>query len=104
MIQFDKLLIAWGAHKMRLRQEYSNVFYLEDRYAHAKCHNEVIKAKKVVVLGHSMDAMQTASSVRAYLNSIGYSATEVILLHEDQSEIEKNMGRQVSACINDMLR
>ena len=57
VIQFDKLLIAWGSYKKRLQQEYSNVFYLEDRYAHAKCHNEIIKAKKVVVLGHSMDAI-----------------------------------------------
>ena len=56
VINFDKLLIAWGSYKKRLTQDYSNVFYLEDRYAHAKCHNEIIKAKKIVVLGHTMDA------------------------------------------------
>ena len=104
VIKFDKLLVAWGSHKKRLNQAYSNVFYLEDRYAHAKCHNELIKAKKVVVLGSTMDAFQIASSTREYLNSIGYNKTEVILMWEKNSEILNNMGDQVSNCINDMLR
>lgn len=56
MIHFDKMLIAWGAYKKRLNKDYSNVFYLEDRYSHAKCHNEILKANKIVVLGSSMDA------------------------------------------------
>lgn len=56
VIDFDKMLIAWGAYKKRLNKDYSNVFYLEDRYSHAKCHNEILKAKKIVVLGSSMDA------------------------------------------------
>lgn len=43
-IEFDKLLVAWGSYKKRLTKDYSNVFYLEDRFTHAKCHNEVIKA------------------------------------------------------------
>jgi hypothetical protein len=30
-MEFDKLLIAWGAEKKRLKKEYSNVYYLEDR-------------------------------------------------------------------------
>jgi len=38
------------------------------------------------------------------LNSIGYQKTEVILIHEDKSEIHKNMADQVSNCINDMMR
>jgi len=71
-VNFDKMLVAWGAFKKRLSKDYSNVFYLEDRYAHAKCHNEILKADKIVVLGSTMDAFQTASSVRGYLNSIGY--------------------------------
>lgn len=47
-IEFDKVMIAWGAYKQRLKSQnetqYSNVFYLEDRFSHAKCHNEILKA------------------------------------------------------------
>jgi len=63
-IQFDKMLVAWGAYKKRLTKDYSNVFYLEDRYSHAKCHNEILKAKKIMVLGSTLDTYQTASSIR----------------------------------------
>jgi len=55
-IKFDKCLIAWGAHKKRLKQEYQNVFYLEDRQAHAKCHNEILRAKSIVVMGNTIEA------------------------------------------------
>ena len=103
-IHFDKLLIAWGAFKKRLTKDYSNVFYLEDRYAHAKCHNELIKAEKIVILGSTMDAFQTASSVRSYLDSIGYNKTEVILMYEGGSEIRQNMGSMVGKTINKMMR
>jgi len=53
---FDKLLLAWGSGKKRLDGEFSNVFYLEDRYAHAKCHNELLRAKTVVVMGSTIEA------------------------------------------------
>ncbi len=53
---FDKILIAWGANKKRLNQEYSNVFVLEDRQSHARCHNEILKAKTVVVMGGTFEA------------------------------------------------
>ena len=56
VVRFDKMLVAWGSYKKRLSKDYSNVFYLEDRYSHAKCHNEIIKAEKIVILGGSMDA------------------------------------------------
>ena len=101
--EFDKMLVAWGAHKKRLNKDYSNVFYLEDRYSHAKAHNEIIKAEKIVVLGSSIEAYQTASSVREYLNSIGYQKTKVILVHEANSEIFENMGGEVNACLQKML-
>lgn len=55
-LDFDKLLIAWGSRKQRLDKEYSNVFYLEDRISHARCHNELIKAKQVVVMGGTFEA------------------------------------------------
>jgi len=103
VIEFDKMLVAWGAHKKRLNKDYTNVFYLEYRYSHAKAHNEIIKAEKIVVLGSSIEAYQTASSVREYLNSIGYQKTKVILVHEANSEIFENMGGEVNACLQKML-
>lgn len=56
------------------------------------------------MLGSTLDAMDTASSVRNYLNSIGYDKTEVILLSDGTTEAEKNMSNQVSDTINNMLR
>lgn len=98
------MMVAWGAHKKRLSKDYSNVFYLEDRYSHAKCHNELIKANKIMILGGTMDAFRTASSVRSYLDSINYQKTEVILMFEGNSEIRNNMGKQVSDAITKMMR
>ena len=98
------MLIAWGAFKKRLTKDYTNAFYLEDRYSHAKCHNEILKAKKIVVLGSTLDTLDTASSIRAYLNSIGYDKTEVTVVSDGHTEIAKNMGDEVSRCITDMLQ
>jgi NADH dehydrogenase FAD-containing subunit len=60
IINYDKLLIAWGANKKRLNhfneKEYSNVYYIEDRQSHARIHNEIIKAKCIVVMGGSFEA------------------------------------------------
>lgn len=59
-VVFDRILIAWGANKKRIQntgsQAYSNVYYIEDRQAHARVHNEIIKAKSVVVLGSTFEA------------------------------------------------
>lgn len=41
---------------MNENTEYSNVYYLEDRFAHAKCHNEILKAKCIVVMGGTFEA------------------------------------------------
>ena len=38
-LPYDKVLIAWGSQKKKLNKEYTNVFYLEDRFAHARVHN-----------------------------------------------------------------
>ena len=86
-IKFDKVMIAWGAYKQRLNQEYSNVFYLEDRHSHARCHNEMLKAKTIVVMGGTFEAYQTAASVRDYLDNVGYTDVQIILLHPEQSEV-----------------
>ena len=41
-VPFDRILIAWGANKKRIlnanSNAYSNVYYIEDRQAHARVH------------------------------------------------------------------
>ena len=86
-IYFDKCLIAWGAHKKRLNKNYTNVFYLEDRHSHARCHNELLKAKSILIMGGTFEAYQTASSIRDYLDSIGYFDTRIVLLNGSRSEL-----------------
>lgn len=44
-LEFDKLLVAWGAEKKHFKGNFSNVFYLEDKQSHAKVHNELLRAK-----------------------------------------------------------
>ena len=55
-IDFDKILLACGSNKQRLKKEYSNVFYMEDSQSHARIHNELLRAKQVVILGSTWDA------------------------------------------------
>ena len=55
-IHFDKRLVAWGTNKKRFDKNYQNVHYLSDRYAHAKVHNEILKAKRVLIYGSTLDA------------------------------------------------
>jgi len=55
-LKFDKCLVAWGAEKMKLEKSYPNVHYIEDRFSHAKVHNDLIKAKRVVVMGSTFEA------------------------------------------------
>lgn len=81
------MLIAWGSNKKRLAGEYSNCFYLDDRQAHAKCHNQILKAKTIVVMGSTFEAYQVAASVRDYLDSIGYEKTQVVLMNQGKDEI-----------------
>jgi thioredoxin reductase len=78
-------MIAWGSYKKRLNKEYSNVFYLEDRHSHARCHNELLKAKTIVIMGGTFEAYQTASSIRSYLDSVGYLEPQIILIDPDMS-------------------
>lgn len=86
-IKFDKVMVAWGSFKKRLATEYSNVYYLEDRHAHARCHNEILKAKSIVVMGGTFEAFQTASSIREYLDSIGYHDVQIMLISQENSEL-----------------
>ena len=62
------MIVAWGANQDKLGAAYTNVHYIEDRFSHAKIHNEILKAKKVTVLGNSLDAVSIAQSTRDYLD------------------------------------
>ena len=86
-IQFDKVLVAWGSQKKRLNKEYSNVYYLEDRHSHARAHNEILKAKSILIMGGTFEAFQTAASIRDYLDSIGYTDVQIVLLDTQISEV-----------------
>lgn len=56
-IKFEKVLVAWGAEKDKLKTNYTNVHYIEDRFSHAKVHNALIKSKQVVVLGNTFETV-----------------------------------------------
>ena len=114
-IEFNKLLFAFGSFKKRLSSKtsddsgqqpnsssaYSNVFYLEDRFAHAKFHNNLLKAKCVVVLGGTFEAYQSAASMRDYLDSVGYYNTKIILMESSASEVQQCFGYEISDCMHE---
>lgn len=99
-VDFDKVLIAWGAYKKRFvredLQKYSNLYYLEDRFSHAKCHNEILKAKCIVIMGGTFEAYQTASSIRDYLDSIGYTEAQIILMDVQASEVQQCLSFNIA--------
>lgn len=100
-VGFDKVMIAWGSYKKRLTtKEYSNVFYLEDRHSHARCHNEILKAKSIVVMGGTFEAYQTASAIRDYLDSINYREVEIALIDPTMGEVQQSFGQQIANEIN----
>ena len=105
-IDYDKCLFAVGSSKKRLAKEYSNVHYLEDRHAHAKCHNAIIKAKSIMVLGHTFEAYQIAASTRIYLDSLGFRDIEISILcdSENSSEVLQNFGEDVTKAIHNMMK
>jgi hypothetical protein len=56
----------------------------------------LLKAKVVVVLGGTLEAYQTAASIRDYLDSLGYSKTQILLMYQGASEVDRNFGKLVS--------
>lgn len=51
-------------------------------------------------MGGTFEAFQTAASLRDYLDSIGYTKTEIILMNSERSEIDTALGPYVSKKIN----
>jgi len=54
-IKFEKVLVAWGSEREELASPYSNVFYLQDRFSHAKVHNNLLKSKSIVIMGNTFE-------------------------------------------------
>lgn len=95
-VNFDKCLIAWGSAKKKIGNQYENMFYLEDRYSHAKIHNEILKAKNIVILGSTMEAYNYASQVRTYLDSVGQKSTNITVLPDGNNSMHRSLGDQVT--------
>lgn len=91
-LEFDKVIVAWGAEQRKLAQTYSNVHYIEDRFSHAKIHNELIRAKNVVILGDSLDTFQIAQATRDYLDQLGHFETKVTLMSTDVPDVRRTLG------------
>ena len=103
-IRFDKLLVAYGAERDKLEKNYANVHYLEDRFSHAKMHNQLLKSNKIVVLGNTFEAFQVASAAREYLDGLGFFEKQIILMTTEQSEVRKTLGTAVEKYLAHLLR
>lgn len=72
------------------------MFYLEDRHSHARCHNELLKAKQIVVMGGTFEAYQTAASIREYLDSINYTDTAIAVIDPEMGELHTSFGSEIT--------
>jgi hypothetical protein len=81
------------------------VHYVEDRYSHAKVHNEVLRAKQVVVLGGTFDALQVAQATRTYLDDVGKYETKIMVINgEENSEVRKTLGSSMDKWLKKQLK
>lgn len=78
---------------------FSNVHQITDFESHAKVHNDVIKARKVVVMGSTFEAYNLANAIRSYLNTVGLKSVKVTLFEDDQRELQRTFGTQVAGRI-----
>mmetsp|Transcript_4104 Transcript_4104/g.6941 ORF Transcript_4104/g.6941 Transcript_4104/m.6941 type:complete len:207 (+) Transcript_4104:1376-1996(+) len=102
-VHFDKLLVSWGSERQKLRG-LSNVYTIEDKFSHAKVHNQLLKSKKVVVLGSTFEAFQMASSAREYLDSVGQFDTEIILMNDYPSEVRSTLNQGMELYMDMLLK
>jgi predicted ATP-grasp superfamily ATP-dependent carboligase len=75
------------------------VHQITDFESHAKVHNDVIKARKVVVMGSTFEAYNLANAIRSYLNTVGLKSVKVTLFEDDQRELQRTFGTQVAGRI-----
>ena len=103
-IEFEKVIVAWGAEQDKLNKSYSNVYYVEDRFSHATVHNKLVSAKTVLILGNTFEALQMASSAREYLDEQGRFHTKIILMANEDSEVRRTLGKGVERFITKLLK
>lgn len=103
-LNFDKVIVAWGATQKKLKQHYSNVHYIEDRFSHAKIHNELIRAKDVVILGDTIDSFQVAQATRDYLDQCGFFETKVTLMTTEKPQVRTTLGDGIEKVFKKQLR
>ena len=68
---------------------------IEDRFSHAKVHNELLRANQVVILGNTFEAYQVAQSARTFLDEVGRYDTKIMLLTDDKSEVRRSLGTNI---------
>ena len=66
--------------------------YIEDRFSHAKIHNEILRAKNIVIMGNTLDSVQIAQATRDYLDQVGFFETKVTLMSTGEPEVRKTLG------------
>src|SRR5690606_37926476 len=83
-IPFDKSLIGVGGHRKMMRENESNIFNLYSLEDHNRIHNVIIKpeVKNIIVMSDLLEGFDIVTSIRKYLNAIGKTDTNVILLCE----------------------
>lgn len=87
-----------------MQTNYSNVYYIEDRFTHANIHNKLVNAKTVVILGDTFEAVEMANSAREYLDSVNKYHTKVILMMNERPQIRKSLGKNMEKKIAKLLK
>jgi hypothetical protein len=52
-------------------------------------------------MGGTFEAYQTAASVRDYLDSLGYTDTQVVLMEQSASEVQQCFGFHIAGEIHE---
>jgi hypothetical protein len=79
---FDKALIAIGSENLIMKGGFQNVFGLNNLIDHANIHNHLVRKdyNNFVVIGHTLRAIEIASSMRKYLDAIGKEKARVSIV------------------------
>jgi nitrite reductase/ring-hydroxylating ferredoxin subunit len=90
-IPFDKVLIAVGAQRKKVEATDSNIFNLYTIEDHMKIHNVIVKpeTKTIAIISKLLEGFDIATTLRTYLNSIEKADTNIIIINETDSVLEK---------------
>lgn len=78
--------------------------YIEDRYSHAKVHNELLKAKSVVIMGGTFEAFTIAQAARTYLDDVGKYHTKVTVISNSMTDIRLSLGEGFEKYLSVLLK